>query len=43
VKAAVLSEKKNQVFEQFFAQLKQKANLKDYVGTQLNKSPAAPN
>jgi peptidyl-prolyl cis-trans isomerase D len=39
LKKALLSEKKNEVFEQFFAQLKQKANLTDYVGASVNQKP----
>ena len=42
LKKALLEEKKNGVFEQFFAQLKQKAKLADYVSLNLNKNPKLP-
>ncbi|MDD5356250.1 MAG: peptidylprolyl isomerase, partial [Candidatus Omnitrophica bacterium] len=37
LKNTLLSEKKNEVFEQFYANLKQKANLIDYVSLQQNQ------
>ncbi|MBL7130513.1 MAG: SurA N-terminal domain-containing protein [Candidatus Omnitrophica bacterium] len=44
LKKTLLEEKKNQAFEEYFAKLKAKANLIDYVSIQKNQqSPAQPN